>query len=72
MSRLVSVSETGQNLRKPTSWQRREAESLDAGRKAVEKPLEEVIAENLAKYGFSENIESAPALKPRPNRPLTH
>jgi len=43
MSRKVSVSETGQDKPMPTRAERDAACSSDAGRKAVEEPIKELL-----------------------------
>ncbi|HEY9775557.1 MAG TPA: hypothetical protein V6C81_17455 [Planktothrix sp.] len=56
MARTVSVSDKGQNRPKPSKAEREAAESLDTGRKAVEKPMQELLDENRTKRNSAEPI----------------
>jgi hypothetical protein len=46
MTKKVSVSRTGQNQPPPSRQERDAAASSDAGRKAVEEPIDEVIQQH--------------------------
>ncbi len=49
MTITVSISEKGQNKPKPSKEARDAAASMESGRKAIEEPIEQLLAKNCAK-----------------------